>query len=154
MNLRTVICTLSLGFLLSMNGGCEKSSPPGIDKALAATNAVFRPNLQAPLTLSQAQVVTLKRVIAQFNEPSQVRREKEILPYESGGFELGDVHFGWLGRMLYVRDPETKRYYVVEDAVLAKMSKAFFEAQGDKPTLQYPSQEKWKEILTVLDGSH
>jgi hypothetical protein len=151
MNVRTLIYMLASGLFMLVSNGCQKSSPPGVNMALVSTGAVFRPNLQEPIPLSPRQVARVKRIVARFNVPSQVRMEKEILPYESGGFVLGGVHFGWLGRILYVWDPESKRYYVVEDSVLAHMSEVFFKAQGEKPPFHYPSREQWKEILAVLD---
>jgi len=137
--------------LFLMSGGCTKAPVSLITVALNSTNIVFQPNLQPPITLSDAQAQTVKSIVERFREPSQVRAEKDILPHESGAFVLGGVHFGWLGRMLYVHDPRTARYYVVEDMTLARLSEAFFKAQGQKPPLKYPSQEEWRQILTVLE---
>jgi hypothetical protein len=122
-----------------------------ISEALNSTNVVFQPNLQPHITLSHAQAQTIKSIVKRFKEPSLVRTQKDILPHESGAFVLGGVHFGWLGRMLYVRDPRTGRYYIVEDTVLTQLSDAFFKAQGQSPPLKYPSQEEWQKILVVLE---
>jgi hypothetical protein len=155
MSMRQILINLGLGIqLLFMSGGCTKVPANLITEALRSTNVVFEPNVQPPITLSDAQARTIKRIVERFREPSQVRAEKDILPHKSGGFVLGSVHFGWLGRMLYVRDPKGGRYYVVEDVALSRMSEAFFKAQGPQPPIKYPTQEEWQQILTALEKAN
>jgi hypothetical protein len=156
MSIRRISLSFGLAIsLLFISGGCTKAPVSLITGALSSTNVVFKPNLQPAITLSDSQAQTIKSIIERFKEPLQVRSENDILPYESGAFILGNVHFGWLGTTLYIRDSRTERYYVVEDPALTRLSGAFFEAQGQSPPLRYPSQEEWQKILTLLDtGEH
>jgi len=113
---------------------------------------VFEPLLrQPPLTLSPRQIATVKRIVGRFEAGSRYRVERDILPSAEGFFVLGNVRFGWVPHMIYIHDPETKLYFVVDDPALAKMGEAFFKAEGAKPPLQYPSQDQWREILSVLE---
>jgi hypothetical protein len=157
MNARLTTLALECAIIIAvafMNGGCAKAPTDRINQALASTNVTFVPNLQPPIMLSPPQAEAVKRVVRRFNQPTEVRTETDILPHESGGFVLGGVRFGWLGRMLYIQDARRKRYYVVEDAVLARLSEAFFRAEGPQPPLKYPSQEEWQQILTALEEAH
>jgi len=64
---------------------------------------------------------------------------------------FGDVHFGWLGNMLYFYDSNAKRHYIVEDPLLGQLNDAFVKDMGSQPPLKYPSPEKWHEILLILE---
>jgi hypothetical protein len=122
-----------------------------VTKALSSTNAVFQPNLQDPIILSSRQIETVKRIVGHYKIRSKVRVEKDILPAPEGAFVLGAVRFHWLGNMLYFHDHDANRYYIVEDATLNEMSHTFFEVEGQRPPLQYPSHEQWIKILFVLE---
>jgi hypothetical protein len=152
MTIRQILLSFGLAIsLLPVSGGCTKAPVSLITRALSSTNAVFKPNLQPAITLSDSQAQTIKSIIERFKEPSQVRSEKDILPYESGAFILGNVNFGWFGRTLYIRDHSTERYYVVEHPALARLSEAFFKAEGQSAPLKYPSREEWQKLLTLLE---
>ena len=133
------------------NEGCNRPPPDVLKKALSSTNAVFEPNLQEPIPLSPRQTEAIRRIIERFQQRSQVQIRKDIGPSETGAFVFGDVHFGWLGSLLYLYDPNAKRYYVVEDPLLGQLAKAYFKAEGSQPPLVYPSPEKWREILLILE---
>jgi hypothetical protein len=129
---------------------CKEPSSDTLGQALSSTNTVFEPHFQEPIALSPQQSATIHHIVELFRNRSNVRMKKDA-PVPDGSFVLGGVRFRWFSNTLYIHDSKTKRYYFVEDAILDKMTKAFFKAQGTKPPLQYPSREQWLEILSVLD---
>jgi hypothetical protein len=151
-DMRQTIFILGGMLFILMCVGCKNAPADVISKALASTNVLFQPNLQEPITLSRSEAETLKRIVRRFNQRSNVRVEKDILPHELGRFILGDTRFGWLGKMLYFHDAATERYFMVEDTILGELAEAYFEVQG-QPPLKNPSQDQWKEILSALEKS-
>ena len=131
--------------------GCRKPDPAFIRLALASTNVLFQPILERPLALSPHQADVVKLMVRHYEDRSQFRVEREILPAFEGAFILGKCRFGWLPGMLCARDPEAGVYYVVEDPKLAKMGEAFFKALGPAPPLRSPSSNEWRRILTALE---
>src|SRR3954468_1837457 len=101
---------LLMCFLLC--GGCYHPPHEKIEKALNATNELFRPLHQEPIKLSSKQADTIKRIVRRFKNRKQVRIEKENVPLESGAFILDDIPFFWFGNMLCLPDREAKRFYI------------------------------------------
>ncbi len=149
MNVRRIALSLVGMLFIVFNEGCNRPLLDVIKKALSSTNVVFEPNLQEPIPLSSRQAEAIRRIIERFHQNSQVQIRKDIGPSESGAFVFDDVHFGWLGSLLYLYDANAKRYYVVQYPLLGQLAEAFFKAAGYP--FQNPSPEKWREILLILE---
>src|SRR5437773_4809197 len=115
MNVSRIALSLVGMLFIVFNEGCNRPPLDVIKKGLSSTNAVFEPNLQEPIPLSSRQAEAIRRIIERFQQNSQVQIRKDIGPSESGVFVFDDVHFGWLGSLLYLYDANAKRYYVVQD---------------------------------------
>jgi hypothetical protein len=152
--IREAIPVLGAAFLTLLCQGCHNPPKDVINKALASTNAVFRTIVwRGPdIPLTQAETEKIKNIVARFNKRSNVRVANDILSAPYGHFILGDSIFGWLGSTLYIHRSNTDRYFIIEDAALGDMWDAFQKAESGS-SHEYPSREKWQEILLVLEKS-
>lgn len=64
---------------------------------------------------------------------------------------MDDVAFEWVPNLIFLRDAENKRYFVVTDNTLDQMGKIYMASMGDKPPLHEPSHEQWLEILSAFE---
>jgi hypothetical protein len=149
--MKLIVSICALGLLL-LGDGCSRPPHHVVERALGATNVVFRPPVGQPLTLSAGQRETLIRITRRFADSSQVRIEREGLAAYSGRFQFEDVWFGWIGSTLRLKDRATEKYYVIEDSTLARMTQAYFAALGPLP-VRTLSDEDWRKILAVLEST-
>ena len=144
------LCAVLIPAVLALLAqGCGGPSPETIEAALHSTNVVFHSHTAAPITLSEPQANSLKRIVARFQHRSGFRIAKDIA-YPDAFFEFDGVRFGWLRSSISLHERGKNRYYIVEDPILKEMEKAFVQAMGSTLPLHSPSAQEWEKILSIL----
>src|SRR5207247_2159188 len=148
---RHPVCTSLAVVLVVLTFGCNRK-PPGalVAKALASTNVLFQAYQQEPITLSERGGETIKRVVKLFEDASHVEvRGEDNGPAPTGWFLLGDAHFFWIGSLLFLKDPHSQRYYVVQHPALGRMAHLYFEIEGQMRPAEL-SREQWLGVVAEL----
>jgi hypothetical protein len=136
--------------LLTSLGGCSSGDKIEVQEALLAEDVLFRPNHGDAVRLDAVQSAKVKTIVEGFGDQSRVEVWGGGMGFKYGDFMLGNRAFSWQGGFLYVE--KDKKWYVVRDKALNKMTEAYMKLRGQPPLRDLTGSE-WMEVLSCLRES-